>query len=166
MNSLPEDESAWAARRNLLCQEVGRVVYASQMLEQQIDLAVAILNKTLSVQIDARSLAAPEDKRPLGGLIKALTKAFGGAFAGRSQLDEALDARNRVVHEFFVRNNDAFSDLEVYERALAALRADSRKVSAGAVLMHQTYLDLCSKYDVDEARVSIRQFRVSGHPDA
>lgn len=165
MNASTEDEAAWVARRNLLCQEVGRAVYASQMLEQQLDLAVAILNKTLSLQIDARSLAAPANTRPLGRLIGALTKAFSGEFSGRSQLSEALEARNRVVHDFFVRNNDAFSDLDIYERALAALRADSRKIAAAAALMHQTYLDLCSKHGVDESKVSIRQFRIAGYPD-
>jgi hypothetical protein len=166
MNRSQNDEAEWTARRNQLCQEVGRAVYTSQMLEQQLSLAVAVLNDALTLQIDARSLAAPDHKQSLGKLIGALDKATEGQFRDRPVLTDALEARNRVVHEFFVRNNDAFSDLDVFARALSALRADSRKISAGAVLMHETYLTLCSKYGIDESRVAIRQFRVAGQPEA
>ena len=166
MDASGNDEAAWSARRNQLCQEVGRAVYTSQMLEQQIQLAVAILNDSLTLQLDSYSLAAPDSKNTLGHLIRALSKATDGEFHGQAILAEALEARNRIVHEFFVRNNDAFSDLGVYAQALAALRADGRKLSEGALLMHKTYLALCTKLGVEESRVAIRQFRVAGDPNS
>lgn len=164
MNRLTDDEMSWVGRRNQLCQQVGRAVYTSQMLEQQIDLSLAILKDTLELQIDAHSLTAPDNRQSLGQLMGALAKACGGAFHGHRVLRAALEARNRVVHEFFVRNNDAFTDLEVFARALEALQEDCEKLSAGAHLMHETYLDLCSKSGIDESRVSIRQFRVANLP--
>jgi len=151
-----------AELRNELFRAVGRAVYTSQMLESQLALILAILKDELALQVDLHSLAAPDHKRSLGQLIGTLSEALPEPFEGRETLSEALEARNRVVHHFFVRNNDAFTEMSVYRDALTALQSDSRKLSDAAILMHDVYLKLCKARSIDDARVVIRQFRVAG----
>ena len=107
-------EADWLARREALYQSVGRAVHSSQMLETQLRLILATLKEELEVQIDFRSLAAPDNKEPLGKLIGALNSHGKPPATARAVLTEALQSRNRVVHQFFIRNADAFSHPTVF----------------------------------------------------
>lgn len=148
--------------RARLYQAVGRAVYTSQMLESQLSLTLAILKDELALQVDLHSLAAPDNKHSLGRLLSALSKVLPKPFDGQAALSVALEARNRVVHHFFIRNNDALTDLSVYRDALSALEDDSRKLSDAAILMHDVNLSLCHARRIDDRRLVVPQFRVSG----
>ncbi len=153
-------EADWAARHEALYKLVGRAVYTSQMLETQLRLILAVLQDELEVQIDFRSLAAPENRDPLGKLIGALKSAGNPPATARSALEDALKSRNRVVHQFFVRNTDAFSHLSVFETARAELLADLDRLSSGAKVAHSLLLDLCRERGIDDAALAVRQDRV------
>ena len=148
--------------RTRLYQAVGRAVYTSQMLESQLTFILAILKNELALQVDLHSLAAPDHKRSLGQLIGALSTVLPEPFDGQETLSAALEARNRVVHHFFIRNSDALTDLSVYRDAISALEDDSRKLSAAAILMHQVNLKVCHARGIDDSRLVVAQFRVSG----
>ena len=132
------------------------------MLETQLSQTVAVLNEQLTLQLDMYSLVAPDHKLSLGQLLGALTKALPEPFSGQETLAAALEARNREVHHFYIRNNDAFTDLAVYREAWAELQSDIGKISAAAKLMHGAFLSVCEAQGVDPDRIAIRQARIAG----
>lgn len=148
------------ARREALYLAVGRTIYTCQLLESQLRLVLAILNDKLALQVDFHSLAAPDEKRTLGQLIHALGQ-FGEVSADtHPTLASALEARNRIVHQFIIRNIDAISSDAVLREALAALKEDERKLSACAILMHGVYQRLCRTMGIDDSRIVVAQDRV------
>jgi len=67
-----------------------------------------------------------------------------------------LEARNRIVHHFFIRNIDAFLYDNVLEAALSALRDDGRKLSACLILVHNVYERLCKALHIDSDKIVVR----------
>jgi len=148
------------ARRAKLYGAVGRAVYTCQTLESQLGIIVAILNDNLTLHLVLSQLVAPDDKRTLGQLIRALGSFEAAPPEAHGILAAALDARNRIVHHFFIRNIDAFLYENVLEEALSALRDDSHKLSACLILVHNVYERLCKALHIDSDKIVVRQYRV------
>jgi len=148
------------ARRAKLYGAVGRAVYTCQTLESQLGIIVALLNDNLTLHLDLSQLVAPDDKRTLGQLIRALGSFKAAPPEAQGTLAAALDARNRIVHHFFIRNIDAFLYDSVLEAALSALRDDDRKLSACLILVHNVYERLCKALHIDSDKIVVRQYRV------
>ncbi len=148
------------ARRDSLYLFVGRAIHTSQLLESQLRLILAVLEDELEVQIDYRSLAAPDNKKPLGKLIGALNAAGATPPKARDVLAEAIQARNRIAHQFFIRNVDATTHKQVFDEARSALLADSKKLSEGATMAHTLLLDLCRVRGIDDRSLVVKQDRV------
>jgi len=143
------------ARRTKLYGAVGRAVYTCQTLESQFGM-----NDNLTLHLDLSQLVAPDDKRTLGQLIRALGSFEAAPPEAQGILAAALDARNRVVHHFFIRNIDAFLYDNVLEEALSALRDDDRKLSACLILAHNVYERLCKALHIDSDKIVVGQYRV------
>ena len=152
----PQDK----ARREVLDRAVGRSLYTCQLLESQLKIVLALLNDKLTLQLDFHSLAAPDDRRTLGHLIRAIGQFDEVPPDAHDLLAHALDARNRIVHDFFIRNVDAFASDSVHREALSALNEDDGRLSACAMLVHSIYQRLCERLGIDDNRIVIRQFRV------
>jgi len=149
------------SRRDAFYLAVGRAVHTSQLLESQLRLLLAVLNDELEVQIDYRSLAAPDNKNPLGKLINALSQAGATSSETKGVLADALHSRNRIVHQFFVRNADATLHPEMFSAAKAALQEDSDKLAAGASMAHALLISICRSRGVDDRALVIKQDRVA-----
>ena len=147
-------------RRDALYLSVGRAVHTSQVLESQLRLLLAVLRDELEVQIDYRSLAAPDNKEPLGKLIAALSTAGATSSEARGVLADAIQARNRIVHQFFVRNVDAFLHPQMFAAAQSALQADSDSLAAGATMANSLLREICQARGIDERSLVIKQDRV------
>lgn len=149
------------ARRDTLYLIVGRAIHTSQLLESQLRLVLAVLEDELEVQIDYRSLAAPDNKKPLGKLMSALSSAGTTSPGARDVLADAIQARNRIAHQFFVRNVDATTDAQVFAAAHSALLADSEALSAGAATAHALLIELCRVRGIDDNSLVVKQDRVA-----
>lgn len=160
MNARHINESERKNRLEQLYRSVGRVVHTSQLLETQLALVLAILRDELELQVDFHSLAAADNKSSLGTLIEAIRRAKGHSFDGESLLTAALEARNRIVHHFFVRNVDATTNRAVYVATLAELETADRTLAAAATLMHALHREMCDARGIDDARIVVRQDRI------
>src|SRR5467141_3623126 len=114
------------ARRAKLYGAVGRAVYTCQTLESQLGIIVALLNDNLTLHLDLSQLVAPDDKRTLGQLIRALGSFKAAPPEAQGILAAAWDDKNRIVHHFFSRNSPACLDDNVIQAELSALKHDDR----------------------------------------
>lgn len=89
--------------RDALYREVGEALHLAQTLEFNISTLITIMNRHYHADIEPAPLVVGDDRRTLGQLIREVQKRASLDQAGVDALAEALDARNYVAHQFFIR---------------------------------------------------------------
>jgi hypothetical protein len=115
-----------------LHREVGVCMHLAQVLETSIVALITMSRHGLS-EAEA-DLVLPEDRLTLGVLMRDVGKA-GLDQVGMDALSEALDARNYVAHQIFIRHTHAFEDQHAYDAALSTLEAKQHVIAAAVGLM-------------------------------
>ena len=143
--------------RDLIYKTAGEAVHVGQVLEINVRSLISILNKYASAEIDADAIVLSEDKRTLGRLIEKLRPLAQFCSETEAALSTALAARNYVAHEFFIRHNDAFSNAEAMQEALASLHAREREILIATAITSAFVKGFCQAFNIELSDVLIRQ---------
>jgi hypothetical protein len=137
-----------------LYREVGEAIQVAQMLEASLRALVTVLNRRFDAHIDEQQIILAEDRHTLGRLIEQFkTQAeLNDDFV--SLLAEALEARNYIAHEFFIRHLSALSDEAAYVPALRILDERTKKIVAAAGVVSGFAKKFAERFGAD---VVIRQ---------
>jgi len=115
------------------------------------------MNRHYQAAIEPAPLVVGEDKRTLGQLIREVQRRASLDQVGADALAEALDARNYVAHQFFIRNISAFSDEEICREAIESLKARAKQIAIGAAISSAFVQGFCEALKIEQSDVLIRQ---------
>jgi hypothetical protein len=143
--------------RNLLYETAGEALYVGQVLEVNVRSLISILNIQASASIDADAIILSENKRTLGQLIEKLRPLAQFCSDTEIALSTALSARNYVAHEFFISHNDAFSNDDAMQEAVADLHAREREILVATAITSAFVKGFCQVFNIELSDVLIRQ---------
>lgn len=129
----------------------------AQALELYVATLADILNRHFNAQIDADEIILRESKKTLGQLIIELKKRASLSAEAASALAEALEARNYIAHECFIRINGAFSNEEAFAAALGLLKERGKRVAVGTAIAQGFVCGFCEALGIELSNVLIRQ---------
>jgi len=144
------------AKVDMLYMEAGEALHAGQTLEMFVRLLVTLMNEQFDSDIDD-ALVLRQDKRTLGRLITELKKRCDINDEYRELLDDALEKRNYIAHNFFNENVHAFSCDETCEQALKKLHSDAEKVQFTVNVTQQILEKLCQELGIETDDIHIPQ---------
>jgi len=102
------------------------------MLETSLRAFIEVVNRRFDAHIDAEQIILAEDRQTLGRLIEQLKRHVEINLEFTDALAEALEARNYIAHQFFIRNASAFKDEAACASALRLLDERTNKIVAVA----------------------------------
>jgi len=143
--------------RDALYREVGEALHLAQTLEFNISALITIVNQHYKAGIKVAPLVVGDDKRTLGQLIREVQKRASLDQAGAEALAEALEARNYVAHQFFIRNIAAFSNEATCGEAIKSLRARAKQIAIGTAISSAFVQGFCEALKIKQSDVLIRQ---------
>jgi hypothetical protein len=144
-------------RRACLYRQVGEALHLAQTPELQIAMIVSIVNGHLNIEIDAGGLIVPDYRKTFGQLMHQLRSLGTIDARGEQVLEEALQKRNYVVHDFFNKNIYAFSEDEVFQHTRKTMESDSKAIALGVAVTQGWLLALCRAYNIDAKKLLFRQ---------
>lgn len=144
-------------RQEAIYCRVGEALHLGQTLELYIVALTSILNEHFGARLDGRQLFLESDKQTLGKLIMNLKKHGSLDDTGSGILQEALEGRNYIVHDFFRRNTYAFSVDKANESAVEKLGVVTTNLARAVALM-QGFLDaFCSAFKLKLNDILVEQ---------
>lgn len=144
-------------RRDFLYRSVGETVHLAQTLELQVATLISLLNNHFDTDIDVHGLIVPDHRKTLGQLMQQLRSVGTADENGERILAEALEKRNRIVHEFFNKNVKAFSVDEVFQTTKAKLISDSETIAKAVAVTQGWLLGLCETLGIEEHEILFNQ---------
>ena len=118
---------------------------------------ITILNERLDTNIAADSLIIGDDRRTLGELIKKLRRHVTLNEDAADMLAAAIEARNHVSHQFFIRSLDAFSDDEACQTAMRVLDKKTKQILIAAGITGELVKGFCETFKINRASFLVRQ---------
>lgn len=143
--------------RDRLYREAGEALHLAQVLEFNISTLIKLLNEYGKANIDGIPLIVGDDKRTLGQLIVALKKHVSIDAAGLEALTNALNERNYLAHEFFIRNVDAFQGEFSSARASKDIKERAKIIAIGTAITSSFVQGLCKALNIPMSAVQVRQ---------
>ena len=128
-----------------------------QVLELTITVLIELLNRGASTQIEARQIIIEDNKKTLGQLIVQLKKQTRVSPETEEALSTALDARNYIAHEFFLRVTDAYASDDANAAAVLLIKDKLQKIVIGTAITHAFLDALTHHLGVAKSDVLIRQ---------
>ncbi|PCJ28182.1 MAG: hypothetical protein COA96_01345 [SAR86 cluster bacterium] len=136
---------------------VGETLHLSQVFELHLRILISIFNDNFGTEIDEDALILKEDKKTLGVLLKELKKKTSLDQAGKEIFQEALQKRNYIAHDFFIKNTFAFEGQEEFEIVMEKLKED-QTVIIKATLISQGFVEgICQALKIDKSSILIKQ---------
>ena len=143
--------------RDVIYREVGEAMHLAQTLEFNISALITIMNLHYKAEIKTAPLIVGDEKRTLGQLIREIRKQASLDQAGAEALSEALDARNYLAHQFFIRNIAAFSDEDICREAIKSLNVRAKQIAIGAAISSAFVQGFCEALKIKPSDVLVRQ---------
>ena len=143
--------------RDNLYREVGEALHLAQTLEFNISTLISIMNRHYQAHIEGAPLIVGNDRRTLGQLIREIQKHAKLDQAGIDALSEALEARNYVAHNFFIRTIAAFTDSERCNEAITALKKRAKQIAVGTAITSGFVQGFCQALNIKQSDVLIEQ---------
>lgn len=137
--------------------KVGEALHMGQTLEFLTRTLVAILNNNFDVEIEVEALVIREDRKTLGQLIGLLKSHADIDDVGASILKQALVKRNYIAHEFYIKNNFLFADLEHRNKVYQTLVEDTKNIALGTALMSGFVEGFCEALAIDKSKILVKQ---------
>ncbi len=137
--------------------KVGEALHMGQTLEFLTRTLVAILNDNFDVEIEVEALVIREDRKTLGQLIGLLKSHAYIDDVGASILKQALVKRNYIAHEFYIKNNFLFTDLEHRNKVYQTLVEDTKTIALGTALMSGFVEGFCEALAIDKSKILVKQ---------
>lgn len=117
-----------------LFREVGLTVHLSQVLDVSVRALIGVSLRDTFDETE-KVLTISDSRATLGYAIRAITELGVLDGVGLTALRVALEARNYVAHEMFIRHTHAFTDDHAYDEALSALMAKQKDIAIATGLM-------------------------------
>jgi len=140
-----------------LHQTAGEALHMGQVLELNLGILIDLVNRGRGSFVDARKLIVEENKKTLGQLVAELRKRATVSAETEHALSAALEARNYIAHDFFLRVVDAFTNDSTHQQAMELLKGKAKQVAIGAAITQGFVQGLTEHLGGKMADVLIRQ---------
>lgn len=144
-------------RRDCLYRGVGEALHLAQTLELQVASLISLVNNEFDLDLDVDALVLPDYRQTLGRLLTHLRKVSTVDDNAERILEDALQARNHIVHHFFNRNAYAFSVDEVFQAAQAVLKDEAKKIAMAAAVTDGWRQAFCEARSIDARSIVVKQ---------
>lgn len=137
--------------------KIGEALHLGQTLEFSTRTLISVLNDNFDSKIDIDGLIVKSDKKTLGRLIGELKKHAKIDESGCEILESALNIRNYIAHDYFIKNNALFSDVEYRAHAMNKLESDVKSLATGTAIMMGFLEGFCSSLNIDLSTILVQQ---------
>ena len=144
-------------RREYLYCNVGEALHLAQTLELQVATLISIVNEHFKSEIDVDGLIVPDHRKTLGQLMQQLRSLGTVDGNGKQVLEDALQKRNHIAHDFFNKNIYAFSVDEVFQHTKTTLNADTKTIATGVAVTQGWLMALCEALKIDKHKIFFKQ---------
>jgi hypothetical protein len=140
-----------------LFREMGEAILCAQLLEMNIRVLIAVLNRQFQAGIDERSIIVEDDRQTLGRLIWEMKKHGDLDEGGARLLSEALDARNYLAHHFFALNAAALDSEDACEELLVVLSGQAKRIVAALAITEGFIQAFCKAFGICQSDILVKQ---------
>lgn len=140
-----------------LYEAVGRCIHLGQTLDTNIRALAQVLAETGRAEIRPEEIILSERKQTLGQLLRAVHNLVNFSEDAESILTHALQARDYIAHDLFVRRTLALLDEEQYKSALRIVKAKETAIALAVGVTAGFVKGLCHVLKVDPNSILIRQ---------
>lgn len=137
--------------------KIGEALHLGQTLEFSTRALISVLNDNFDSKIDIDGLIVKSDKKTLGRLIRELKQHAKIDESGCEILENSLNIRNYIAHDYFIKNNALFSDVEYRVHAMNKLESDVKDLAKGTAIMMGFLEGFCRSLNVDLSSILVPQ---------
>jgi len=137
--------------------QVGRVVQASQQMENSIKLTLTLFDTDENaINSDEKfdDIFAPFSKATLGNLIRKIRSKIEFEPKDIYSLERAISERNHVIHSFFNENGTLFLSSEGRYTAYMKLMKAQKEIESGYKILDSIVNKCLTKHGIDIDEIS------------